>query len=161
MLDFSRDISFFWIGRFKALLILTMEKSYTILGKERAWLYTEDALQTRCIGFLRLKYRKKIFFHAPNGGNRNVKEAKKFKSMGVLPGVSDIMILNRCRGYSGLAIELKKKGGRLRDSQKDFLNKCAEEGYKCAVVYNFDAFMDLVDWYFNKDKFNNNINTKK
>lgn len=124
------------------------KNAYTVLGKDKAFDGKEDILQIRCMAYLNIQYRNKLHFHVPNGGSRNFFEAKKLKDMGVLAGVADILILNKCGGYSGLVVELKRKGGNIRDNQKDFLNKAAAEGFKVAVVYNFDAFKDLVDWYF-------------
>lgn len=132
--------------------INTTDKLYIELTKENAFEGKEDILQVRCMGYFRVQYRKKNGFHVPNGGFRNPLEGRKFKNMGVVAGVSDIIILEARHGYHGLIIELKNKKGKLQDSQKTFLSKCGESGYLCFVCYDFDSFRKIVDWYFIGDK---------
>jgi len=121
------------------------------IGKDKAFEGKEDYLQTQCMGWLRIQYRKINAFHVPNGGNRNAREGRKFKNMGVVAGVSDVIILEARQGYHGLIVELKNKKGRLRDTQKDFLRKCELSGYKTAVVYSFDGFRELITNYFHEE----------
>ena len=123
-------------------------KTMEILGKDKPWIGKEDDFQKNCINFLRLQYRSKLFFHVPNGGKRNRREGVKFKAMGVLAGVSDVLILEPTDSYHGLIVELKVKGGRVEDSQKEFLENCEARGFKTVVAYSLDAFMDVVNWYF-------------
>ena len=128
-----------------------MKKKYIELNKAKAWEGKEDFLQIRCMGWFRVQYRKMNGFHVPNGGSRNPKEGRKFKSMGVVAGVSDIIILEARHGYHGLIIELKNKKGKLRDTQKVFLEKCGHSGYLVFVIYDFDMFRNVVHWYFKSD----------
>ena len=88
-----------------------------------------------------------LWWHTPNGGTRNKREAVKFKRMGVLPGVSDVFIAEPKKGFHGLFIELKVEGGRLADSQKWFLQEAEKRNYKTAVAWGVDEFIDIVTDY--------------
>ena len=47
---------------------------------------------------------------------------------------------------------MKSKSGKKTNSvtydQHEFLNAACVAGYKAVVVYNYDAFSDLLKWYF-------------
>lgn len=120
-------------------------------GKDRPYPFTEDSLQQHCMTYLRMQYPKALAFHVPNGGSRNKIEAAKMKGMGVMPGVSDIIIMEprEYQGFKpcGLIIELKAKGGTLKDTQASFITEVQARGYMAAVCWNFDAFKNLVDKY--------------
>lgn len=108
----------------------------------------EDALQIEVINYLRYQYPKALFFHVPNGGKRNVIEAVKFKRMGVLSGVPDILILNNNFPYSGLAIELKIKPNKPSKNQLEVIEKFKEVGFKVEVCYDFETTKKIIDKYF-------------
>lgn len=52
-----------------------------------------------------------VYFHVPNGGNRDAFEAKRLKQSGVKAGVPDLMFLAHQRFY---CLELKEPGGKGR-----------------------------------------------
>jgi hypothetical protein len=79
-----------------------------------------------------LKYRCRpdvIYFHVPNGGWRDEREAAKFKAMGTLAGVADmIFIWNDLKSIQQpctaiLFLELKRAGGQLSDAQWEFMER--------------------------------------
>jgi len=101
-----------------------------------------------------MQYPDAISFHVRNEGIRGTKEQRKaygakYKRMGVLSGVSDIVILEPRGKFHGLLIELKAPKGRLTQTQKDFLNKAENKGYDVAVCWSFDEVMVKVDSYMN------------
>jgi hypothetical protein len=74
--------------------------------------------QIQCAVFLHLRQRgvPGVFaFHPANGGYRTATEAAIFKALGVVAGVSDVIVIRDGRTY---ALELKAEGGRLSDSQR-------------------------------------------
>ena len=133
-----------------------MTKNVIEVGKDEAYKGYEDDLQAACFNWTRYQHHKVLCYHSPNGGKRNGREAAKFKAMGVVPGIPDIIVDHPNGGYHGLRIELKAKGGRLQDSQIKILNKMANAGYLCAVVWSFNSFKKLITDYVNglytKDK---------
>ena len=83
--------------------------------------------------------------HVPNGGNRNVVTGAKLKKQGVKPGVPDVLIFDS----PGIAIELKrKKGGRLRKSQKEWLRKLAARNWITNVCHGADEAIDWLEELF-------------
>ncbi len=54
---------------------------------------------------------KVVYFHVPNGGDRNAFEAKRLKQSGVKAGVPDLVFLAHQRFY---CLELKEPGGKGR-----------------------------------------------
>lgn len=70
-----------------------------------------------------------LFTHCPNGGKRHIVEAMKFKRMGVLPGVSDLLFWHEGKSF---ALELKAPGKRPTELQDEFL-----DGFRDAGGYGF------------------------
>lgn len=90
---------------------------------------------------------KDYLIHIPNGGSRNLLEAKKLKAMGVKSGVSDLFLAYPMNEYSGLWIELKRKGGKLRISQERWGILVSKVYYKFAVCYGFDEAKSVIENY--------------
>ena len=90
--------------------------------------HPEEDLQIAVIDLLR-RFAKPgvIYFHCANGGYRNPREAARFKAMGVLPGVSDI-IISMPGGKMGF-LELKAGKGKITKAQNNFLNAVATNGH--------------------------------
>ena len=110
----------------------------------------EDDLQKSCITLTRYKWPNKTIFHCPNGGKRDGREAHKFKQMGVLPGIPDVLCINPARVYNGCAIELKNKLVRLSDPQKQRMLNFTNANWHVRVVRSIDEFEDVFKWYFGK-----------
>lgn len=91
----------------------------------------EKAIQRNLVRWFSYQYPKydRVFFHVPNGGSRHPVEAANLKGQGVKPGVFDLVLLVARKGYHGLVLELKRKGGRLSEHQKDFGFAATEQGY--------------------------------
>lgn len=89
-----------------------------------------------------------FWFHCPNGGSRNVIEAGKLKSMGVKAGIPDCLILDQCRGYSGLAIELKVGYNKPSEQQLEVFDKLVQRNWLVLVSWSLYEVTDLIDWYY-------------
>ena len=92
-----------------------------------------------------------LWCHVPNGGNRNPITGAKLKRQGVKPGVPDVLIFDfpsylKC---NGVAIELKRqKGGKLRESQKEWLGKLKYRGWETRVCRGADEAIDFLENIF-------------
>ena len=107
-----------------------MMRNYRARGitKDGQPIFSEDHEQQLVAEYLRLK--RIDFIHVPNGGSRNVIEARKLKRMGVTPGVSDFIIFTPPKdlGFIHGAIELKALDGRPPTrEQLDFLERRAKQ----------------------------------
>lgn len=108
---------------------------------------SEQELQIAVMDWARLHpICKEYLFHIPNGGYRNVLEAKKFKRMGVKKGVSDLFLAYPTQMSHGLWIELKKPGAKRTQSQIDWMMLMNNVGYRAIVAYEVDEAI-----YFIKD----------
>jgi hypothetical protein len=116
--------------------------------KRRQPRHVEDDIQ-RAIA-QRLDALKLLWCHVPNGGKRNMLEAKRMKSHGVKPGVPDVLIFdsppNRL-GAKGAALELKAPGGKTSPEQRGWLHELDQAGYATAVAVGLDeAHAQLDAW---------------
>ena len=86
--------------------------------------------------------------HVPNGGERHPAVAAKMKAQGVVPGVPDLDLpVPRC-GYHGLRIEMKRrKGGRLSEDQKEWIDGLNANGYLAVVCNGSDEACDVIYKY--------------
>ena len=111
---------------------------------------SEHDLQTACVNWFRMQYREyaHLLIAIPNGGQRDVRVARKLKAEGVVAGVPDLF-LAVARGQShGLWIEMKNgKAGRVSEHQHYMLDALARQGYKGMVCRTFDEFRDKVQNY--------------
>jgi len=109
----------------------------------------EHELQCTCVEYFRLKYPKEIIFAVPNGGQRDVRVARKMKAEGVTAGVPDLFVASARNGFNGLFIELKNgKKGRVSEKQIEMIEKLNEKGFYCCIVRTFDEFMATLKDYF-------------
>jgi hypothetical protein len=120
----------------------------------------EERLQIASMNYIRLQYPNIIAFHVRNEGIKGTKAQKmaygaKYKKMGVLKGVSDIIILEPKAIYHGLMIELKLEKTLTQrktypsKEQKEFLSKCSDKGYMTRVCRSVDEVVAIVDLYMN------------
>ena len=112
----------------------------------------EDQLQVECMRYIRLQYPYSVSFHVRNEGIRGTPQQRmaygsKSKRMGVLSGVSDIIILEPNKHFHGLIIELKAKKGIVSPTQKLFLARTSAKGYSVHVSRTFDEVKFIVDKY--------------
>src|SRR5574343_1179476 len=101
----------------------------------------EAVLQKSIATFLRYSKPNLLWFHVPNGGKRNAIEGAKFKAMGVLAGVADILIFKDCKFY---AIELKAGKGSQSDAQQDFMNNWIKEGGEYELCRSIDDLKEIL-----------------
>lgn len=78
-----------------------------------------------------------LWFHVPNGEKRDVITGAKLKRMGVVAGVSDLIVVRR--GLS-LFVEIKAEGGRQSESQRAFEQRVLEAGAAYVLVRNLREF---------------------
>lgn len=59
----------------------------------------ESQLQRLCVCWFRLQFPNDLIFAIPNGGSRNVIEAKNLKSESVLSGVADLQVITNNKSF--------------------------------------------------------------
>jgi hypothetical protein len=105
----------------------------------------ETALQCTIIQHLQARgVPGLIYWHTPNGGYRGKTEAVLFKAMGVLPGVSDLLLFHNGKLY---CLELKAQGGRASEEQMAFIHYMDRAGAFTAIATGLDrALATLETW---------------
>ena len=105
----------------------------------------EDTIQRSVIQHLDARaFPEAIYWHTPNGGYRNAIEAKRFKSLGVTPGMPDLFILKGGRLYG---LELKAEKGRPTAAQKAMHQALEAAGATVAIATGLDpAIQQLEQW---------------
>lgn len=98
----------------------------------------EDDLQKAVAYYLDI--RGFIWFHPPNGGLRNKREAAKLKAMGVKPGVPDIVILD-----PQIVIELKIGNNKPTPSQESWLKTFKALGWQAHVCRSLDEVVEILE----------------
>lgn len=106
---------------------------------------TEHQIQCAVIDFCALKGIP--IFAIPNGGDRHVAVAVKLKKEGVKSGVPDLFIPVIRPNFGGMFLEMKRKGGKLSDVQKFWLNQLEEEGYRVKVAFSVDEAIKAIEDY--------------
>ena len=78
----------------------------------------------------------KLLFAIPNGANKTMTTAMKFKREGLKAGVPDLCLPfpNGC--YHGLFIEMKSEKGKETPAQRDFINALTKNIYRVAVCHS-------------------------
>jgi len=95
---------------------------------------------------------QRMFFSVPNGGYRNAVTAKIMKAEGVMPGVSDLLLLVPKGDYHGLCIEMKtpSKKSDQSDYQIDWQRSAEKFGFKYVLCRCFDDFEREVVQYMSQ-----------
>jgi hypothetical protein len=89
----------------------------------------------------------KLLYAVPNGGDRNLRVARKLKAEGVLAGVADLCLPTARRGYHGLYLEMKSEEGVATEEQIEFLRSVSAEGYCAIIAQGFDEARSTIEWY--------------
>ena len=105
---------------------------------------TEDQLQQQIIIWFKNEYQmhgKGLIFSVPNGGSRNLLEAKKLKQTGAMAGVSDLIVLlpSKC-----IFIELKAEKGIQSDVQKAFEERVNNLSFDYFIIRSLEEFKKLI-----------------
>lgn len=88
-----------------------------------------------------------MLFAIPNGGKRDVVTASRLKAEGVTAGVPDLCLPVARRGYHGLYIEMKVRGGRVRSEQRKWLAALEAEGYMTVVCWSWPEAARVIARY--------------
>ena len=118
------------------------------VSKVKASLFCPTEIQEQIVVATWLSIKNIPYYHIPNGGYRDYREALKFKRMGVKAGVPDLCICVARGGYYGLYIELKRMvGGRISDAQLLWKEILEYEGYKWVEAKGSEECIKIIEGY--------------
>ena len=104
---------------------------------------SEAALQQQCFNHFWNTYPdlRKLLFSVPNEGAGTAKRGKLLKMMGLVAGVSDMLLIYKGTVY---CLELKTEYGYQSKSQKDWERRVRAQGVMYKVIYNFEQFKSTI-----------------
>lgn len=104
----------------------------------------EQDLQQQAIAFIRRAYPTLVHFHVPNSsGNRGRRLGGIMKSMGLLAGVPDIVVVQP-NGLAGF-LELKAGRGKLTESQAAFRDRVTKLGCCWAEIRTIEQLATTLE----------------
>ncbi|MBL8565883.1 MAG: VRR-NUC domain-containing protein [Hyphomicrobiaceae bacterium] len=106
---------------------------------------SEEAIHRTVVAHLARRARPGVVYaHVPNGEARGAGLGGKLKALGTRAGMPDLIALHAGQFY---ALELKREGGRLTESQRQTLADLEAAGALTAVAYGLDdALGRLSSW---------------
>lgn len=109
----------------------------------------EHKLQCACVRWFHLQYPawRGLLFAVPNGARRDCITGKRLKDEGVLPGVSDLLLLYPSGPYHALCIEMKTPKGRQSVAQTQWQDTVQKAGCKYTVCRSLDDFITTIREY--------------
>ena len=110
----------------------------------------EDILQRQVAMYLRIQYPHVLWQHTANERLTSPAQGARLKALGVRAGSPDILIFQKNKDYSGLAIELKIHPNRPTESQRSFLSQLEKNQWRTAVCYSFEEVKKIIDDYLKR-----------
>lgn len=89
----------------------------------RAQRPTEEQIHSAVADWLRLSPLRGDWLHIPNGGARDARTGARLKAMGTRAGAPDLMFFGMPSCQLAF-VELKRRGERTSDAQRQFAARC-------------------------------------
>lgn len=89
----------------------------------------------------------KLLHAIPNGGSRDIREARNLKRQGVKAGVPDLCLPVPKGRYHGLYIEMKVGKNKPSAKQFEWLNALSANGYAVALCYGAREARENIQTY--------------
>ena len=89
-----------------------------------------------------------LLFAVPNGANKSIAAAMKFRREGLKKGVPDLCLPVPRAGFHGCFVEMKRqKGGSNSPEQRAWLEALKEQGYHAVRCNGADAAIATITQY--------------
>jgi len=111
----------------------------------------EHYMQCAEVRYMRAKHPdlSHIFFSVPNGTKRTTLQTQWLKEEGLVPGVSDMILLKPNSQHGYLCIENKTPKGKQSPEQVLFQEAVEQNGGKYIIIRSLDEFMKAIEQYLN------------
>ncbi len=94
-----------------------------------------------------------LLYAIPNGANKSIATAMKFKREGLKAGVPDVHLPVARQGFHSLYVEMKRaKGGSLSPEQVEWHRRLGDAGHKVVVAKGFDEARLAIESYLDLDR---------
>lgn len=108
---------------------------------------TEHEEQSLLFEWAKFDRRLDVMFAIPNGANKSIVTAMKFKREGLKKGVPDIFLPVSNKHHHGLFIEMKRQKGKTSPEQDEWYELLMKNHYKCHVCYGFEEAKKAITDY--------------
>ena len=114
----------------------------------------EGKIQAECFQWFHNTFPqyRGLLFHCPNENDRadsNPIQGAIRKSLGVWPGVADLICLIPRGGHGALLIEMKDEHGTQKPAQKIWQKLVEAQGYRYEICRNLEQFKIIINEYLN------------
>ena len=114
----------------------------------------EGVIQAECFKWFWNTYPqyRKLLFHIPNENDRsdsNMIQGAIRKSLGVVSGVSDLILLIPRGSHGALCIEMKDERGTQKPAQKEWQTIVETQGYRYVICRSLEQFQTIIKEYLN------------
>lgn len=122
------------------------------MPKIRGHRSNEGRIQAECFAWFWNEYPqyRRLLFHVSNENDRadsNIIQGAIRKSLGVVPGVADLLLFVARDPYHALCIEMKDALGRQKPAQKEWQAMVERQGYKYCICRSLDQFREIITGY--------------
>jgi hypothetical protein len=122
--------------------------------KKRSHSSPEGRIQAECFSWFWNEFPqyRKTLFHVPNENDRadsNIIQGAIRKSLGVVSGVADLILMIKRGGYGALCIEMKDERGKQKPAQIEWQAIIERQGYKYEVCRSLEQFKLIINEYLN------------
>ena len=110
----------------------------------------ESCLQAQCYAWCWNEHpeTRRLLFHVENERSNGDKvDGARRKAMGLVAGVSDLILLIPRGPYHGLMIEMKTEDGYQREEQKTWQALVEAQGYKYVICRSLTDFQQVINSY--------------
>lgn len=109
----------------------------------------EGKIQAECFQWFHNTFPqyRGLLFHVPNENDRsdsNPIQGAIRKSLGVWPGVADLICLIPREGHGALLIEMKDEKGTQKPAQKEWQAAVEAQGYRYEICRSLRQFKELI-----------------
>ena len=100
---------------------------------------------------LQYPHLSRLLYAIPNGANKSIATAMKFKREGLRAGFPDLGLAVGRRGYNGMFIEMKRVNRSfLNEEQKQYALDLRKQGFFVCVAYGFDEARQFINGYLSQ-----------
>ena len=122
--------------------------------KRRSHKSNEGRIQAECFQWFHNSFPqyRGLLFHVPNENDRadsNPIQGAIRKSLGVWPGVADLLFLHAGGGCHGLCIEMKDEHGQQKPAQKEWQKIVEAQNYRYEICRSLEHFKQIINEYLN------------
>lgn len=110
---------------------------------------TEHQIQSLLVKLISEQYPDLLYCATVGGARMSINQARMIKRQGYRKGVPDLIFYESRKGYYGLCMEIKKKGGQPSPHQRAWIADLQRRGYQALICKGLDQCIEAFEEYFN------------